>query len=106
MTVFVYVSTETRHGMIQAAKEEYVALLNAGLVPTKNDWLKELMNIGQQETSLFSGPAAKWIHAIAWKRWEYQLIQTKVHYFIPKQPPKVLAYYYSISFTKKYSSSN
>ena len=46
-----YVSTETRHGMIQAAKGEYVALLNAGLVPTKNDWLKELMNIGQQETS-------------------------------------------------------
>ena len=30
-----YVSTETRHGMIQAAKGEYVALLNAGLVPTK-----------------------------------------------------------------------
>ena len=46
-----YVSTETRRGMIQAAKGEYVALLNAGLVPTKNDWLKELMNIGQQETS-------------------------------------------------------
>ena len=37
-----YVSTETRHGMIQAAKGEYVALLNAGLVPTKNDWLKRV----------------------------------------------------------------
>ena len=49
-----YVSTETRHGMIQA-KGEYVALLNAGLVPTKNDWLKELMNIGQETSGLVTG---------------------------------------------------
>ena len=80
-----YVSTETRHGMIQAAKGEYVALLNAGLVPTKNDWLKELMNIGQQETSgLVTGRV---VDAIAWKQWEYQLIQTKVDYFILKKAP-------------------
>ena len=85
-----YVSTETRHGMIQAAKGEYVALLNAGLVPTKNDWLKELMNIGQQETSgLVTGRVVDARYRV--ETVEYQLIQTKVDYFILKKAPLVKA---------------
>lgn len=46
-----FVTETTREAMIQAATGDYILLLDAGLVPTKNDWLKELMNAGQQETA-------------------------------------------------------
>ncbi|WP_311048959.1 glycosyltransferase [Enterococcus faecalis] len=96
-----YVSTETRHGMIQAAKGEYVALLNAGLVPTKNDWLKELMNIGQQETSgLVTGRVVDARYRVETVGVSVDTDKGRLLYPEKGTPGKSLGYYYRIALPR------
>ena len=93
--------------MIQAAKGEYVALLNAGLVPTKNDWLKELMNIGQQETSgLVTGRVVDARYRVETVGVSVDTDKGRLLYPEKGTPGKSLGYYYRIALPRNIQAKN
>lgn len=97
----VYSEGQTRNEWIQASTGEYTVLLDAGLVPTKSNWLVEMMNMAQQPASgIVTGRVVDSRYRI--ENIGMSVDTEKKRLIYPEQgtPGKSLGYYYRIALPR------
>lgn len=96
-----FIAGTTRDKWIHSAKGEYIVLLDAGLVPTKSNWLKEMMNIGQQETvGLVTGKVVDHRYRIETVGVSIDKKKNRLLYPEKGTPGNSLGYYYRIALPR------
>ncbi|ALS03196.1 glycosyl transferase family 2 [Enterococcus silesiacus] len=97
----VYSDGQTRDELINASTGDYIMLLDAGLVPTKSNWLTEMMNMAQQaQAGIVTGRVVDQRYRI--ENIGISVDAEKNRLLYPEQgtPGKSLGYYYRIALPR------
>ncbi|WP_348923314.1 glycosyltransferase [Enterococcus rotai] len=103
----VYSDGQTRDELVQASTGEYTILLDAGLVPTKSNWLVEMMNMIQQPTAgIVTGRIVDSRYRI--ENIGMSIDTEKKRLVYPEQgtPGKSLGYYYRIALPRNVQAAS
>jgi glycosyltransferase involved in cell wall biosynthesis/SAM-dependent methyltransferase len=97
----VYLEGQTRDALIKSCTGEYVVLLDAGLVPTKSNWLIEMMNMAQQPSSgIVMGRIVDHRYRIENVGMSIDVEKKRLQYPEEGTPGKSLGYYYRIALPR------
>ncbi|MEI5991350.1 hypothetical protein A5881_002885 [Enterococcus termitis] len=97
----VYSDGQTRDELVNTSTGEYIMFLDAGLVPTKSNWLTEMMNMGQQaQSGIVTGRVVDPRYRI--ENIGISVDAEKKRLLYPEQgtPGKSLGYYYRIALPR------
>ncbi|MBO0470849.1 glycosyltransferase [Enterococcus sp. DIV0242_7C1] len=103
----VYHEGQTRDALIKASSGEYIVLLDAGLVPTKSNWLLEMMNMAQQPSSgIVMGRIVDYRYRIENVGMSIDLEKKRLQYPEEGTPGKSLGYYYRIALPRNIQAAS
>lgn len=103
----IYAANNTRDGLIKSSTGEYVILLNAGLVPTKGNWLAEMMNVAQQATTgIVTGRVVDSRYRIENIGMSIDMEKKRLLYPENGTPGKSLGYYYRIALPRNIQAAS
>jgi glycosyltransferase involved in cell wall biosynthesis/SAM-dependent methyltransferase len=103
----VFSDGTTRDAMIKAAAGEYIVLLEAGLVPTKSNWLMEMMNMAQQpQSGIVTGRIVDYRYRIENVGMSVDTEKKRVLYPEEGTPGKSLGYYYRIALPRNIQAAS
>lgn len=103
----VFSDGQTRDELVQSSTGEYTVLLNAGLIPTKSNWLVEMMNMIQQKTvGIVTGRVVD--HRYRIENIGVSVSTEKKKLIYPEQgtPGKSLGYYYRIALPRNIQAAS
>lgn len=103
----IYVEGNKRDELIRSCTGEYVILLNAGLVPTKGNWLTEMMNIAQQPVNgIVTGRIVDSRYRIVNIGMSIDVEKQRLLYPENGTPGKSLGYYYRIALPRNIQAAS
>lgn len=103
----VYTNGQTRDEKIRQATGTYIVLLDAGLLPTKENWLTELMNVAQRsEIGAVTGRIVDSKYRIENVGLTIDLANKRLSFPEKGTPGKSLGYYYRIALPRNIQAAS
>ncbi|PZL71675.1 glycosyl transferase family 2 [Enterococcus plantarum] len=103
----VFSEGQTRDELVESTNGEYTVLLDAGLVPTKSNWLVEMMNMVQQPTAgIVTGRVVDYRYRIENIGMSIDMEKKRLIYPEQGTPGKSLGYYYRIALPRNVQAAS
>ncbi len=97
----IFMRGNTRDELIRQSKSEYIVFLNTNLLPTKSNWLTEMLNLVQQERiGLVTGRIVDYRYRVENVGMSIDLENKQLIFSEKGTPGKSLGYYYRIALPR------